>query len=136
MAVNNIERLTLMFSFLFWVSVPSMLEKIIYIKSHIILLQSKNIKCIRIITKLRLYSLIIVLCKKWSFHYNFLLTILNSTCNFLKNFLKTWKKIYRLLHVWYGGARDLCQRVTRYCPSLPLKHCNRIFPIFCTLYLK
>lgn len=64
LAVNNIERLTLMFSFLFGVSVPSMLEKIIYIKSHIILLQSKNIKCIRIITKLRLYSLIIVLCKK------------------------------------------------------------------------
>lgn len=64
LAVNNIERLTLMFSFLFGVSVPSMLEKIIYIKSHIILLESKKIKCIRIITKLRLYSLIIVLCKK------------------------------------------------------------------------
>lgn len=29
LAVNNIERLTLMFSFLFGVSVPSMLEKII-----------------------------------------------------------------------------------------------------------
>lgn len=43
LAVNNIERFTLMFSFLFGVSVPSMLEKIIYIKSHIILLESKNI---------------------------------------------------------------------------------------------
>lgn len=43
LAVNNIERLTLKFSFLFGVSVPSMLEKIIYIKSHIILLERKNI---------------------------------------------------------------------------------------------
>lgn len=43
LVVNNIERLILMFSFLFGVFVLSMLEKIIYIKFYIIFFERKNI---------------------------------------------------------------------------------------------